>query len=158
MARNGTNAELTGVVKGPSVLDEFIGYHLRSSWLVVQADLVSALKPLDLRIATFSTLLLIVERPGQMQAKLADTLRVERPNFVAIVEELERRDLITRSRDLEDRRAYCLHATPKGEALLAKAADACRAHEERVFGQLSDEDRKTLDRILRQLKKPATER
>lgn len=135
-----------------NVLHGFTGYHLRCAWQVVQADLMQVLKSLDLRLATYSTLLLIAETPDQRQSTLADTLGIERPNFVAIVEELERRGLITRTRDLDDRRAYCLNATTEGLALADQAVKACQAHEEKLFGQLSAEDRAQLDRILRQFR------
>ena len=135
-----------------NVLHGFTGYHLRCAWQVVQADLMQVLKSLDLRLATYSTLLLIAETPDQRQSTLADTLGIERPNFVAIVEELERRGLITRTRDLDDRRAYCLNATSAGLALADQAVKACQAHEEKLFGQLSAEDRAQLDRILRQFR------
>ena len=88
----------------------------------------------------------------KLQSFAADTLGIERPNFVAIVEELERRGLITRTRDLDDRRAYCLNATSAGLALADQAVKACQAHEEKLFGQLSAEDRAQLDRILRQFR------
>ncbi len=135
-----------------NVLHGFTGYHLRFAWQVVQADLMQVLKSLDLRLATYSTLLLIAETPDQRQSTLADTLGIERPNFVAIVEELERRGLITRTRDLDDRRAYCLNVTSEGLALADQAVKACQAHEEKLFGQLSAEDRAQLDRILRQFR------
>jgi DNA-binding MarR family transcriptional regulator len=74
---------------------------------------------------------------------------IERPNLVVIVDELERRDLITRDRSEHDRRAYSLNATPAGRMLCEKAVAALKAHEERLLRGLDDEAIAVMIRTLR---------
>lgn len=125
-------------------LRAFAGYHMKRAFNVIKADLIETLKPFDLRMVTYSTLVLIVDNPGLRQAQMADALMIERPNFVAIIDELETAGLITRQRAPEDRRAYALMATLSGQAQCKWATEAVNAHEHRVFGVLSDAERRLL--------------
>lgn len=122
-----------------TTLRGFAGYHMKRAFNVVQADLNRTLKPFDLRMLTFSALTTIVDNPGLRQSQLADAMDIERPNLVVIVDELERRDLITRDRSEHDRRAYSLKATLAGRQLCEKAVAAVKAHEERLLRGLDDE-------------------
>jgi len=95
-------------------LRRFLGYHMKRAFNVVQADLVATLKPFELRMLTYTALVLICDNPGLSQAQLAAAMDVERPNIVVIVDELERRELINRTRVPTDRRAYALVPRFKG--------------------------------------------
>jgi hypothetical protein len=57
---------------------------------------------------------------GRNQTEIASTLGILRPNFVALLDELESRDLCVRSRSSNDRRSHILRLTEK-------AARFCRA-------------------------------
>lgn len=131
-----------------ATLREFAGYHMKRAFNVVQADLNRILKPLELRMITFSALTLIVDNPGLRQAWLADALAIERPNLVVILDELESRDLIRRDRVPTDRRAYALNATLAGRRLHEQALAAVRGHEAALF---SGWDRTTRDTVIRAL-------
>lgn len=122
-------------------LRRLIGYQIKRAFNVIQADLAETLAPHELRMVTYTALVLIVDNPGLRQFQLAAAMDIERPNLVVIVDELERRDLIERTRVPTDRRAYSLRATVQGRRLCLKASAAVAAHEERVFASLSPETR-----------------
>lgn len=111
----------------------FVGYHMKRAFNVVQADLAATLKPFDLRMITYSALVLIVDNPGLRQSQLADAMDIERPNLVVIIDELERRDLILREKVPTDRRAYALVPTLAGRQLCSRAIDAVKSHEARLL-------------------------
>ncbi|AXI48071.1 MarR family transcriptional regulator [Sulfitobacter sp. SK012] len=125
-------------------LREFMGYHMKRAFNVVQADLSLTLKPFGLRMLTYSALVLIVDNPGLSQSQLAAAMDVERPNLVVIIDALEQRALIIRERVPTDRRAYALMATLAGRQLYDKAIAAVKAHEERVFLDIDKDTRKTV--------------
>ena len=127
-----------------SALRQFAGYHMKRAFNVVQADLNQTLKPFELRMITYTALLLIVENPGLRQSQLADAMDIERPNLVVIIDELERRDLIVRDRVPSDRRAYALQATLAGRRLCQKAVAAVQGHEQRMFGDWDAHTRATV--------------
>ena len=126
----------------------FAGYGMKRAFNAIQADVTAVLAPFGLRMVTFSALSLIDENPGLRQGQLADTLSIERPNLVVLVDELERADLIRRERVPEDRRAYALTPTRGGRALLARATRAVRDHDARMTAGLSPKDRDRLVAML----------
>lgn len=125
-------------------LREFIGYHIKRAFNLVQADLNQTLKPLGLRMVTYSALVLIVDNPGLRQSQLAEALDVERANLVVIIDELEGRDLITRDRVPTDRRAYALNPTLAGRRLYDRALEAVRGHEARILNGMGKETKQAV--------------
>lgn len=125
-------------------LREFIGYHMKRAFNVVQADLTQALKPLGLRMVTYSALVLIVDNPGLRQSQLAEALDIERANLVVIVDELEGRELITRDKVPTDRRAYALNPTLAGRRLYERALGAVRGHETRILNGMDEESKQAV--------------
>lgn len=131
-----------------NTLREFSGYGMKRAFNAIQTDVNATLAPFDLRMVTFSALVVIVDNPGLRQSQLADLLSIERPNLVVIVDELERRELITRERATDDRRAYALQVTLAGRRLHDKALAAVRAHEARMTAGLTEAERAELIRML----------
>ncbi|MBV7407505.1 MarR family winged helix-turn-helix transcriptional regulator [Maritimibacter sp. DP1N21-5] len=127
-----------------AALRPFVGFNLKRAWNVIHTDLAQTLEPLGLRMITFSALVLIGENPGLSQAQLASALSVERPNLVAVTDELSSKGLVSRDRLPSDRRAYALRLTTAGARLLAQATEAVHAHEARLYAGVSDEDRRTM--------------
>lgn len=122
-------------------LQQFLGYHMKRAFNVIQADLSATLKPFDLRMLTYTALILICDNSGLSQTQLAAAMDIERPNLVVIVDELERRDLIVRERVPTDRRVYALKPTYAGMGLRDKAVTAVIAHEARLFNELDTKAR-----------------
>ncbi len=131
-----------------ATLYSFVGYHMKRSFNVVQADLARTLRPFKLRMTTYTALLLIVENPGMRQVQLANAMDVERPNLVVIIDELESRELITRDQVPNDRRAYALKATLAGRRLCDKAVKAVKMHENKLFSDWDEETKETVIRAL----------
>lgn len=129
-------------------LQGLVGYHMKRAFNVVQADLTKTLKPYELRMLTYTALVLIVDNPGLSQSQLAHAMDVERPNLVVIVDELEQRDLITRNRVPTDRRAYALLATLQGQNLCRRAVKAVVAHEDMLFHGIDAQTRNTVVQAL----------
>jgi DNA-binding MarR family transcriptional regulator len=106
------------------MLDGVVGYLLRRAQLAVFEDFARRFAALELTPAQFSTLVAIQENPGRRQSDIAAALGVQRPNFVALMDELERRGLAERLRSGADRRANALRLTRAGVALLDRALAA----------------------------------
>ena len=102
-------------------LSELLGYSLKRAQLKVFEDFLRCVAPLQLTPAQFSVLLLLDKNPGRNQTEIANTLGILRPNFVAMLDALESRDLCARMRSANDRRSHILVLTDKGRAVLARA-------------------------------------
>jgi len=102
-------------------LSELLGYSLKRAQLKVFEDFLRSVAPLQLTPAQFSVLLLLDRNPGRNQTEIANTLGILRPNFVAMLDGLESRDLCARMRSANVRRTHILVLTDKGRAVLARA-------------------------------------
>ncbi len=129
-------------------LRQFVGYGMKRAFNVLHGELVETLKPFDLRMVTYSALVVIVENPGLRQYQLADALEIERPNLVAIIDELEGRSLVVRERIPTDRRSYALLPTAAGKRLCDQALKADMASEARILAAIDDKTRETLIEAL----------
>jgi DNA-binding MarR family transcriptional regulator len=136
---------------GNSALPDFTGYLIKRSWVTIQRDLRELLLGFDLSQRSMSVLSVVIGNPDINQSDVAAALSIERSGMVVIVDELEGLNLIRRERALTDRRAYALRATLKGQQVLEKVNAAIIAHEDRVFANISSEERQTLHAILLKL-------
>lgn len=117
-------------------LRSFVGYHLKRSFNVIQSELIQTLRPFELRMLTYSALVLVVDNPGLNQSQLSQKLDIERPNLVVIIDELEERELISRERVPTDRRSYALHPTDAGRALYQDAIAAVAQNEKDLLSAI----------------------
>lgn len=138
-------------------LRQFVGYNMKRAFNAVHSDLVTTLLPFELRMVTYTALVLIKDNPGLRQSQLADALAVERPNLVMLIDELERRELITRTPVLTDRRANALQITLAGRRLCDKATDALHVHEEKLLASVDPDARKAMLQTLYQIETGKTE-
>ncbi|MGC2812756.1 MAG: MarR family transcriptional regulator [Bradyrhizobium sp.] len=130
-------------------LSELLGYSLKRAQLKVFEDFLRCVAPLQLTPAQFSVLLLLDRNPGRNQTEIASTLGILRPNFVAMLDGLESRDLCTRMRSTNDRRSHILVLTDKGRAVLARAKKlVATKHEARLNALLGPTNRAALLTML----------
>jgi DNA-binding MarR family transcriptional regulator len=130
-------------------LSELLGYSLKRAQLRIFEDFLRCVAPLRLTPAQFSVLLLLEKNPGRNQTEIANTLGILRPNFVAMLDGLESRDLCTRARSTNDRRSHVLLLTDKGRAVLARAKRLVASkHEARLSALLGPANRAALLSML----------
>ncbi len=130
-------------------LSELLGYALKRAQLKIFEDFLRCMAPLQLTPAQFSVLLLLDRNPGRNQTEIASTLGILRPNFVAMLDGLESRDLCVRMRSVNDRRSHQLVLTDKGKAVLARAKKLVAAkHEARLNELLGSGNRTALVEML----------
>ena len=121
-----------------------IGYALRRAQLAVFDEVIRDFAELDLRPAQFSVLALVGHRPGLKQSEVAAALGIQRANFVALLDGLERRGLARRAPAPNDRRCHALHLTAEGERVLALASARVAAIEARLEAKLGPGGRERL--------------
>ena len=130
-------------------LSDFLGYSLKRAQLRIFDDFIGCVAPLQLTPAQFSVLMLVDANPDRNQSEIASTLGILRPNFVALLDELESRDLCVRVRSSNDRPSHNLRLTEKGRAVLARARKLIETrHEIRLRELLGDENRELLLAML----------
>lgn len=121
-------------------LDGILGFQLRLAHTTMHRDFSSTLAALDLTQKQAAVLWLVNANVGVSQVELAAALRMDRATMMAIVDRLELRGLITRSRSTSDRRRQELQLTTDGERILAQAKQAISAHERRFVSKFSADE------------------
>lgn len=112
-----------------------------------------ALEPWDITPGQ-SRALGVLMRHGQMRlSELSDHLRIAPRSTTEVVDALEERGLVERGRDPSDRRATLVALTERGQDTGRAIKHARRAEGERLFGELSPDDRAELARILALLRR-----
>ena len=130
-------------------LSEQLGYVLKRAQLKVFENFLRCMASLQLTPAQFSVLLLVEKNPGRNQTEIASTLGILRPNFVALLDNLESRDLCARIRSTNDRRSHILVLSDKGKAVLARAKKlVATKHEARLNDLLGQANREALLEML----------
>lgn len=130
-------------------LSELLGYSLKRAQLRIFDDFIRCVASLNLTPAQFSVLLLIERNPGRNQTEIANTLGILRPNFVAMLDSLEGRELCVRVRSANDRRSHILMLTDKGRTILARAKKlVATKHEARLNEVLGPANRAALLEML----------
>jgi len=135
-------------------LADSVGFLLRRAQLSVLGHLIGALAPLELRPAQFSVLALIEANPDLGQSELCEALGIQRPNFVAMLDELESRGLTKRRPSRLDRRIKTLVLTPKGTRVFRRAVTVHAAHEARLLRRLGASGRSQFEMLLQRLVEP----
>jgi len=85
------------------------------------------------------------------QAALAAAIGADKTRIIRDLDELQRRGLIERTPDPDDRRVRLLAITPAGRRLKNAVQEEIQRGEERRLAELSRDDRRTFLRVLRRL-------
>lgn len=115
----------------------------------------TALAQHGLKARSYAVLALAAEGARPTQRELAEFLRLDPSQVVALVDELEKRQLVERRTDPADRRANVLVATDAGRALFARARESARAVELGLLAAVAPEEHERLATLLRLLAFPA---
>jgi DNA-binding MarR family transcriptional regulator len=106
------------------------------------------LRVLGLAPADAGILRLLRVSSGLSQQELAGKLSIHPSRLVAILDNLEKRSLLERRPNPEDRRLYSLHLTKEGEEVLVRIGKVAREHQDALLATLSDEERAALGSLL----------
>ena len=125
-------------------LADHLGFALRRAQVHAFGRFIEALRPVDLKPAQFSVLLIIHHNPRLQQTDVCSALGIQKANFVPLLNELEARGLVARDVGRVDRRARELSLTPAGETLLARACELQRGYERELTAKLGEDERARL--------------
>jgi DNA-binding MarR family transcriptional regulator len=142
-------AERAAIEYGP--LDRRLGYLLRRAQIAVFRDFFAAFAAYDIRPGQYSILTVIESNPGLKQGEVGEALGIKRANFVAMIDELERRKLVRRDPTPNDRRSYALMLTAKGARLIAELHAVSERHERRLIDAIGPEAYHALSAPLKTL-------
>jgi DNA-binding MarR family transcriptional regulator len=128
----------------PAFLLAQLGAHAASQF-------AERLNALELSPADAGILRLLRTAAGISQQELSATLRIHPSRLVAILDNLEKRQLIERRPNPGDRRLYSLHLTRDGGEALQRIGKIAREHQDALLSALNAEERSNLTEILHRI-------
>lgn len=132
-------------------LENLLGFHLRMANVAIYRDFAAAMTKLELTQRQAATLALIEANPGTPQVAIAARLGSDRATIMAMVDRLEARGLITRTRSRSDRRRQELFLTPLGQKVCKDAKKLIAEHERRFTSMFTDDELKALFDALKRI-------
>jgi DNA-binding MarR family transcriptional regulator len=125
-----------------------VGYLIKRAQMVLHDAMADALGSHDLTVTQFAVLLALDEEPGLSNADLARRAFVTPQSMYAVLQELERLQLVVRSPHPQHRRVLQAALTGAGRRTLTSAATAVDAIEEQMLRKLSSPARSRLASAL----------
>jgi len=104
---------------------------------------------LGITTAQVGILLTLSNEDGISQASLAKRLGVVAARAVVLIDDLEERGFVSRSKS--DRRTYAIKLTDKGQKSIAEIKAIARRHDESYFQVLSSQEKSELRALLEKL-------
>ncbi|MFD4606311.1 MarR family winged helix-turn-helix transcriptional regulator [Streptomyces sp. NPDC058464] len=145
MTRTEQTAEVPGVL--PDALTDFIGYLLRR----VHAQFSATDDGGDSDPRDFLVLDALTGRDWESQLDLAERLGINRTIMVGVIDRLEARDEVRRTRNPDNRRQYVLSLTDGGREAVEASRRAVAERDARLTAVLTDEETARLDELLGRL-------
>ena len=109
------------------------------------------LKPYDLTLEQFHLLKNMVEDKGLTQRELGEIANKKPANMTRILDRLEKKGLMVRRHNPEDRRVAMVYLTGKGHELMAKVRGGFEDFSKRLILKTSEKDQETTRKVLQQI-------
>jgi len=135
---------------GPASDDE-IAYLLVQLGFHVARRFSERLAPLGLEPRQFGMLTRLAANEGKSQQAMGELIGLNPTRMVFLVDELEKKGLVERRRNPDDRRSNELYLTDQGRAKLSEAQRISTDHDREIGASLSGAQRRELAALLRQV-------
>lgn len=134
-----------------SGLDLLLGYRLRRAQGAVHRHYMATVDELKLTQKQTAVMWLVLGNPGVAQGAIGAALGMDRATMMVLVDRLEKRGVLRRSRSSQDARRRELHVTPAGQRLMVRVRERVAQHEAQLKGLFSAAELRTLERLLGRL-------
>jgi DNA-binding MarR family transcriptional regulator len=132
-------------------LDQHLGYVLRRAQLAAFEVFQRSTAGVDITPPRYTALTIVGANPGLSQSTLGSALGTARSGAMMLTDWLEERGLAERRRLNGDGRAWGLHLTARGKALLAKIRRRVLAENAAFAARLAPGELATLKKLLDKL-------
>lgn len=106
---------------------------------------------LDITTEQWTILACLWKEDKVTQQTLSNITLKDKPSITRLIDNLEKRRLVTRVSDLTDRRINLIHLTSAGEALQAKATEIVQKISEKTLMGVSESDLNTVREVLKKI-------
>lgn len=108
---------------------------------------------LDITTEQWTILACLWKEDKVTQQTLSNITLKDKPSITRLIDNLEKRRLVTRVSDSSDRRINLIHLTSAGEALQAKATDIVQKISDKTLKDVHENDLNTVREVLKKIMK-----
>ncbi|QYF95505.1 MarR family transcriptional regulator [Massilia sp. PAMC28688] len=108
--------------------------------------------------AQFDIIATLGNTPGMMYKELGDKTLITKGTLTGVIERLEAKGLVARTRSSDDKRSFSVCLTPAGEQVFRDVFPVVIEQGRQLFAPYSDTDFDEMDGALRKLKQLLTDR
>lgn len=102
--------------------------------------------------AQFDIIATLGNTPGMSYKELGEKTLITKGTLTGVIERLEKKGLVARTRSMDDKRSFFVHLTPAGEEVFKDAFPKVVAQGARLFAPFTDQDFDAIDQPLLRLK------
>ena len=99
------------------IMDKSLGFIINRASAAIKKEFNKRLRPYDLTPEQWSILNRLGEQDGLTQKDIAERTYKDQPNITRILDKLEKKELLKRVDNPEDRRAFLIFLTDKGKGI-----------------------------------------
>ena len=134
----------------PETLHDIVNYMIYKTARIMRMKFQNDMRSIDLDITQEQYFILIKlwALDGQYQAELADEIFQDNPNITSILDNMEKKKLIVRKPDKNDRRKFRIFLTQKAKDIYNTYKTGAPESRKLDYKHLNDKDFDDLKRIL----------
>ena len=117
----------------------------------VNSDVHKILGPLNITVSQFGVLEALHVYGPMYQRDLADQILKTTGNITTVIDNLEKRELVKRVREVKDRRYFQVVLTPEGEKLIRRIFPTHVKRVQQVMDLLTTEEQEEFKRLCQKL-------
>lgn len=106
---------------------------------------------IDVTTEQWSVLACLWKKDNVTQQTLCTLTSKDKPSMTRLIDNLEKRDLVVRMADKNDRRNNLIHLTQNGLTLQKKATEIVNAVAERTLNNITEDEMDTSRRVLKKI-------
>lgn len=131
---------------------KLLGYHLAQASIPTNTAFKKYIGTVfQLNKVEFTILMLVASNETVTPKRLSIAINVPAPNLTIILDNLEKRELIARSRSETDRRVQYVNLTPKGLTMVGEMNAVTDAMEQELLKHLTPAERAMLFELLKKV-------
>jgi DNA-binding MarR family transcriptional regulator len=129
--------------------EDSLSHWVKLGFMTMRRELEASLRKSGMTVTQWRALGVLLHEPGATHSDLVKHLEIEAPSVTSLVDGMERKGWVKRTRSTSDARVKRLSLTPRGRRLIEDAHEPLALIDERMAATLSTGERSTLKRLLR---------
>ena len=125
-----------------------LSHWVKHAFMAMRREMEASLRSKGMTITQWRALGVILHTPGATHSDLMQRLEIEAPSVTSLVNGMERKGWVKRTRSASDARVKRLTLTAHGRRLIEVAGEAMGPVEARMAAPLRAKDQATLKRLL----------